>query len=497
MTSIQIFNSLTSSLDHLVSKKERHITWYTCGPTVYDASHLGHARNYVAQDVIRRILEDYFRYDVDIVMNITDIDDKIIARAQELQVPPAELTQKYEREFFRDMDRLNVRRPSMLTRVSDYIPNIITYIKQIIDNNFAYPSGGSVYFDLKAYTQKFPYGRLHRFDDSTLDEESMSGRLKDKNSDKRSQSDFALWKTSKDGEPFWDSPWGPGRPGWHIECSVMATAILGPTFDIHSGGEDLRFPHHENELAQAIAHNNTSNQWVSHFVHTGHLHIDGRKMSKSLKNFITIDEALKTYTPRQLRLLFLLHHYRATLNYSDNAMRTALDTENNIQEFLNQTRGVINSSETATWALKEIILKTRYSEVKEAITTALSTDFDTPQVFEAMNQLIKYVYSYMSQDTPNTYLVKSIRDYLTNLLTIFGLVFDQNTQNAMVPLVLDATTEFRDCIRRLLKDPHLKDAKALRGELFKLSDHYRDVILPSIGIHLDDTPTGKGVWKIT
>lgn len=496
MATISIFNTLTSSLEPLIPRSGRRIRWYTCGPTVYDAAHLGHARNYVAQDIIRRILEDYFGYDVDLTMNVTDIDDKIIARSQELQISMTDLTKRYEQEFFRDMDQLNIKRPSMLTRVSEFIPNIIVYIQKIVDNGFAYPANGSVYFDLTAYTQKFKYGRLHPFDGSELTDESMSGRLKDKNPDKRSQLDFALWKATKDGEPFWNSPWGPGRMGWHVECSVMATAILGPSFDLHSGGEDLKFPHHENELAQATAHEQNNN-WVNYFIHTGHLHIDGCKMAKSLKNFITIENALQRYTSRQLRILFLLHHYRSVLNYTPNVMKTALDTDQTIHEFLNQMRGLIDASEVAVWTPKEEFLKTKFAEIKDAVTLALQNDFDTPKVFESISQLIKHAYSYVNLYDPNVYLIRSIRDYIIHILNIFGLDYNLSVQSdSLLPGVLDSITQFRDELRKIIKNPEFTDVKSLRKELFKLSDTYRDDVLPSVGINLDDAPNGKGIWKI-
>lgn len=496
MDSVRIFDTLTAEKVDFVPEKPKQVRWYTCGPTVYDASHLGHARNYVAQDVVRRILE-YFGYDVELVMNITDIDDKIITRSRELGVSPSDLTRRYEKDFFDDMDRLGVRRPSILTRVSEYIPEIRTYIQTILDHGFAYSSNGSVYFDLTAYTQKFKYGHFHPFDPASLGNPLVSedGTDRPKNEDKRSQMDFALWKASKNGEPSWDSPWGPGRPGWHIECSAMATSILGSHFDLHSGGEDLRFPHHENEIAQATAHN-CSNNWVQYFIHTGHLHIDGCKMSKSLKNFITIEEALRTNTPRQLRLFFLLHSYRSTLNISVAAMRTAVDVESSISEFLNRTRVVIEKSDVATWSEREIELKKSFDAIKSSVDVALRDDFDVPEMFELLTRLMKLTYIYMTSEVINSYLVRSIREYMTKMLTMLGLDFDSlKSQDTLLPKVLDVTTQFRDEVRRIAKAPQT-EVKAIKKELFSLSDQYRDQDLPSIGIQLNDTADGRSVWKI-
>lgn len=486
---VRIFNSLTLSLDPLALEKAPLVKWYTCGPTVYDASHLGHARNYVAQDVIRRILETYFRYDVELVMNITDIDDKIIVRARELGVAPEELTKRYEADFFRVMDQLNVRRPTTLTRVTEYVPNIVAYIQRIIDNGFAYVApSGSVYFDLEEYVREHKYGLLRSANELVAAESD---------SDKRHVQDFALWKASKPNEPAWPSPWGPGRPGWHIECSVMATAILGPTFDLHSGGEDLRFPHHENEIAQAVAYNADGDTWVGQFLHTGHLHIEGHKMAKSLKNFITIDQALETYTPRQMRILFLIHHYRDTLNYGTDTMEIAVATDRGIQEFLANVRYVLDQTDSVQWLEKEVVLEQKFEDIRSDIALAFATDFDTPKVLDGVRQLIKLVYSYLP-GKPNTYLVRSIRDYIIDVTeNVLGLDFTLSVAPAsdLVPRVLDSVVAFRDDIKKLLKDPAMNDIRALKRELFRLSDRFRDESLPAIGVRLDDSASG-GIWKI-
>ncbi|KAJ1675212.1 cysteinyl-tRNA synthetase, partial [Spiromyces aspiralis] len=420
-----VYNSITKSKVPFIPKDGKHVSWYGCGPTVYDAAHVGHARNYVTFDILRRIMQDYFGYEVEMVMNITDIDDKIILRGRHaylleqkkkqinglsrslidecrqaliefaraglgIDVPSAEtlsdtllnpsqaakskqvedpkygmkwkdavkslngikhaeetlasgassdtrgdalalidntkdilapiLDKKYghevndpkvfrdlaaywEADFMQDMDRLNVRRPDVLTRVSEFVPEIVTFIEKIIENGYAYVAeesngdakSNSVYFDVHAFDSKpdHTYAKLEpksRGNTELLDDGE--GSLGAKLQGKRHPHHFALWKASKPGEPAWPSPWGMGRPGWHIECSVMASEILGKNIDIHSGGIDLAFPHHDNELAQSEAHFDHK-QWVNYFMHAGHLHIEGSKMSKSLKNFISIKEALK------------------------------------------------------------------------------------------------------------------------------------------------------------------------------------------------------------
>jgi cysteinyl-tRNA synthetase len=295
------------------------VNWYMCGPTVYDHSHMGHAKTYVCFDILRRIMTDYFKYDVRLCMNITDIDDKIIIRCNEQKVDFKKHARKFENEFFEDCEALNIRLPTVLTRVSEYVPEIVAFIEKIIANGFAYESNGSVYFSVKKFEAdpKHEYAKLEPSNKKNWDliKEGEGALGEEAAKDKRDERDFALWKKSKEGEPFWESPWGTGRPGWHIECSAMAGEIFDWPIDVHSGGCDLKFPHHDNELAQSEAFYGCDN-WINHFWHTGHLHIDGLKMSKSLKNFTTIKEMLKIYTAKQVRFLFLIHKWNQKMNYS-------------------------------------------------------------------------------------------------------------------------------------------------------------------------------------
>lgn len=230
----------------------QNVNWYMCGPTVYDSSHLGHARTYVGSDVIRRVMRDYFHYNINLVMNITDIDDKIIMRSIERNQPFNEFARHWENDFLNDMASLNVELPDIMTRVSEYVPEIIEYISKIVSNGYAYESNGSVYFDVESYKAGgHCYGKLepNSVNDTELAMEGEGALSSTGTTEKKNPGDFALWKKSKEGEPSWESPWGPGRPGWHIECSVMASDVLPCPMDIHSGGVDLRFPHHDNELA--------------------------------------------------------------------------------------------------------------------------------------------------------------------------------------------------------------------------------------------------------
>lgn len=416
---IELYNSLTRDKKEFVPIESNLIKWYNCGPTVYDSSHMGHARSYITFDIIRRVLQDYFHFDIFFVQNITDIDDKIIRRArqnhlfdryleelgtkskdqiqndieealksmqtkhddekdQEKKLMYAKLIENakihlanglqqsdskvfcsnfkdilsvwldqqyghqinkreifislprfYEKEFNDDMNSLNILPPDCVTRVSEYVPEIVDFIEKIVQNGYAYQSNGSVYFDTEKFANdpKHFYAKLvpEAFGDCKALSEGEGDLSVD--DEKRSPNDFALWKNSKPGEPFWSSPWGNGRPGWHIECSVMASCIIGKQMDIHSGGIDLRFPHHDNEMAQSEAFYNSGEPWVNYFLHSGHLTISGCKMSKSLKNFITIKEALKRNSARQLRIAFLMHSWKDTLDYSDNTMNDAIQFE--------------------------------------------------------------------------------------------------------------------------------------------------------------------------
>uniref|UniRef100_A0AAZ3SWI7 cysteine--tRNA ligase n=1 Tax=Oncorhynchus tshawytscha TaxID=74940 RepID=A0AAZ3SWI7_ONCTS len=527
---LRLYNSLTRTKELFVPQNGNKVSWYCCGPTVYDASHMGHARSYISFDILRRILMNYFKYDVFYCMNITDIDDKIIRRARQnylleqyrekkpaaaqvlqdvlsargpFQAKLAETTDPdkkqmlerldsavaaalgplqgaveskageadiqhlvllekakdllsdwldaqfgsqvtensifsllpkfWEGEYHNDMDALNVLPPDVLTRVSEYCPEIVDFVKKILDNDFGYESNGSVYFDTAKFatSQKHAYGKL--VPEAVGDMKALQegeGDLSvsaDQLSEKRSQNDFALWKASKPGEPSWDSPWGKGRPGWHIECSAMAGSILGESMDIHGGGFDLRFPHHDNELAQSEAYFE-NDHWVRYFLHTGHLTIAGCKMSKSLKNFITIKDALAKNTARQLRLAFLMHSWKDTLDYSSNTMESAVHYEKFLNEFFLNVKDILRAPCDITgqfekWEAAEMELNESFYERKAAVHAALCDNVDTRSTMEEMRALVTQSNTYIasrksSKLQPNRMLMKSIALYLTDMLKV-------------------------------------------------------------------------------
>uniref|UniRef100_A0A8C7NFB6 cysteine--tRNA ligase n=1 Tax=Oncorhynchus mykiss TaxID=8022 RepID=A0A8C7NFB6_ONCMY len=532
---LRLYNSLTRTKELFVPQNGNKVSWYCCGPTVYDASHMGHARSYISFDILRRILMNYFQYDVFYCMNITDIDDKIIRRARQnylleqyrekkpaaaqvlqdvlsargpFQAKLAETTDPdkkqmlerldsavaaalgplqgaveskageadiqrlvllekakdllsdwldaqfgsqvtensifsllpkfWEGEYHNDMDALNVLPPDILTRVSEYCPEIVDFVKKILDNGFGYESNGSVYFDTAKFatSQKHAYGKL--VPEAVGDMKALQegeGDLSvsaDQLSEKRSQNDFALWKASKPGEPSWDSPWGKGRPGWHIECSAMAGSILGESMDIHGGGFDLRFPHHDNELAQSEAYFE-NDHWVRYFLHTGHLTIAGCKMSKSLKNFITIKDALAKNTARQLRLAFLMHSWKDTLDYSSNTMESAVHYEKFLNEFFLNVKDILRAPCDITgqfekWEAAEMELNESFYERKAAIHAALCDNVDTRSTMEEMRVLVTQSNTYIasrksSKLQPNRMLMKSIALYLTDMLKVRESLF--------------------------------------------------------------------------
>jgi len=303
--SLQIYNTLSDRKQKFEPIKPGEVGMYVCGVTVYDMCHIGHARAYVTADVIYRHLK-YRGYDVAYIRNFTDVDDKIIKRANELGVPTQEITEKYIQEFYTDMDDLGVLRPHVEPKVTEHIPEIIKLVEKIIERGHGYEVEGDVYFDVRSFTE---YGKLSKRNLKDL----KSGARIEVDQRKRDPLDFALWKASKPGEPMWDSPWGQGRPGWHIECSAMSMKYLGDTFDIHGGGKDLVFPHHENEIAQAEAA--TGRAFCHYFFHNGFVNIDREKMSKSLGNFFTIREINKRYHPEALRYFLLTTHYRSPINF--------------------------------------------------------------------------------------------------------------------------------------------------------------------------------------
>src|SRR5512138_2833215 len=363
---IVIHDTLTGAKKELVPLEPGKIRFYACGPTVYDLSHVGHARSYVVWDVVVRHLRAR-GYEVRYVRNFTDVDDKIIKRANERGEDPVALADRFARAYVEDMDALGNLRPDVAPKVSEHVPQIVAMIEQLVAKGFAYPAAnGDVYYSVR----KFPdYGRLAR---RNLDD-LLAGARVDPGEAKRDPLDFALWKAAKPGEPAWDSPWGKGRPGWHIECSAMTLAHLGAPIDLHSGGKDLVFPHHTNEIAQsaaAVGDGRTAESFCRYWMHNGFVEIDSEKMSKSLGNFFTIRDVLARFDAEAMRLFLLGTHYRNPVNFSDGILQEA---ERRLRYFYRTLEKVDRLAAGASPA-------GRGGEIVDAARAALDDDFNAPQV---------------------------------------------------------------------------------------------------------------------
>ncbi|XP_047343945.1 probable cysteine--tRNA ligase, mitochondrial isoform X5 [Vespa velutina] len=421
-TGIKLYNPITKTKVSLILRKEGFLTWYMCGPTVYDSAHIGHAITYIRFDIIRQILSQYFNIHTLVIMGVTDIDDKIIKRAVEEGTDFKELSKFYENEFFNDLEMLNITMPHFSCRVTEYMPQIIQFIANILAKN-------------KAYVAK---------------------------DDKRSSLDFALWKAAKDKEPYWESPWGCGRPGWHIECSAMASAVFGKTIDIHSGGIDLMFPHHENEEAQSCCYHNTD-QWVNYWLHCGHLCLkDNIKMSKSLKNTISIKKFLEKYTTNDLRMLCLLSHYRNNVIYSDDVINHAVSVRNKIENFINECNnyltGKINSGN-----IDEASLIHNLHETKSIVHMALANDFNTAQAIRAILNLVDIGNKMFSQNNSTrndkgTTAVAAVSVYISNILSIFGFIKSKSlVENRKTEDIIKYFVEFRSVVRNRVLEQKQND----------------------------------------
>uniref|UniRef100_A0A674HHQ4 cysteine--tRNA ligase n=1 Tax=Taeniopygia guttata TaxID=59729 RepID=A0A674HHQ4_TAEGU len=378
---IVAYNSRSQSKEPLVLATEGVATWYSCGPTVYDHAHLGHACSYVRFDIIRRIMTRFFGIEVIMVMGITDIDDKIIKRANEMNISPIALARIYEEDFKQDMAALKVLPPTVYMRVTDNIPQIISFIETIMSSGQAYAtSQGNVYFDVKSWGRR--YGVLTAINPDTQDEAV--------DSDKRHGKDFALWKAAKPQELSWNSPWGKGRPGWHIECSTISSAVFGKQLDIHTGGIDLAFPHHENEIAQCEVYHQCE-QWGNYFLHSGHLHVKGsqEKMSKSLKNYITIKDFLKKCSSDQFRMFCLRGRYSSAIEYSEESMEDAKNRLQAISSFIRDANAYIKGQLVCD-PVREDILWERLANTKATVKAAFADDFDTSRAVAAIMDLIHH-----------------------------------------------------------------------------------------------------------
>ena len=430
------------------------VTMYVCGVNPYADAHIGHAMSYITFDVIRRYLE--FRgYKVKHVENVTDIEDNIIAHANKLGIPVRELTEKYTARYFEDMDALNILRPHVVPRATEEIPKIIEITQGLVDKGFAYATGGDVYFRVRNMPD---YGKLSR---RTLDS-MMAGARIEPGEHKEHPMDFVLWKAAKPGEPSWDSPWGKGRPGWHIECSAMSVRYLGEQVDIHGGGQDLIFPHHENEIAQTECFTGKK-PFVRYWLHNGLLQLGAEKMSKSQGNLITIREALQKYSSDGIRLFILSSYYRNPLTYSEEAMEAAEHGAERLRQTLATTGKPGGTPVDA-------------ASLRERFTAAMDDDFGTPQAIAALFDLAREINRSGEQGKDTT----ATRATLVELAGVLGLTLKAREQAA------GDAGPFIDLLIAMRK--RLREAKQ-----FQLADEVRNK-LAELGVTLEDTAQGT-VWK--
>lgn len=467
---MKLFNTLTRSKEEFIPIKDGEVKMYSCGPTVYNYFHIGNARPFIIFDTLRRYLE-YRGYKVKFVQNFTDIDDKMINKANELGITVKELADQYINEYFTDATGLGIHKATVHPRATENIDAIIKIIEKLIDNGYAYNVDGDVYYSTKKFKD---YGKLSHQPLEDLE----SGARIDINEDKRDPMDFAVWKKQKPGEPAWESPWGMGRPGWHIECSAMANKYLGNTIDIHSGGQDLIFPHHENEIAQSEAANGCS--FANYWVHNGYINIDNKKMSKSLGNFFTVRDVASEFEYEVIRFFMLSAHYRSPINFSKELMessKSALDRIYNCMEtlkFLSSTAGSAELKEDE----KDVIAS--LDEYKEKFIAAMDDDLNTADAISELFEIVSLANVKLTAESkPSKYAV----DYAYNMLKELGCVLGllQNKREEKIP----------DEVAELLEQR--KEARAQKD--WARSDEIRDK-LTELGYSVKDTRQGQQLIKL-
>ena len=466
---MKIFNTLSRRKEEFVPIEPGKVKMYVCGPTVYNFIHIGNARPMIVFDTVRRYFE-YKGYDVNYVSNFTDVDDKIIKKAIEEQVSAQEISQRYIAECKKDMAGMNVKPATKHPLATEEICGMVEMISELIDKGYAYEKNGTVYFS----TRKFKYyGKLSH---KNLDDLRSGGRslLVSGEDEKEDPLDFVLWKPKKEGEPFWKSPWSDGRPGWHIECSVMSRKYLGEQIDIHAGGEDLIFPHHENEIAQSEAAN--GKEFARYWMHNAFLNIDNRKMSKSLGNFRTVREISEQYDLQVLRFFMLSAHYRSPLNFSAELMEAS---KNGLERILNATDNLKHliasvAAEEMSAEEKEAFSKT--DAYVEEFEKAMDDDFNTADAIAAIFELVKYANTTATAESSKEYL-RGLLDRIVKLGDVLGLILDKKEE------LLDADIE------KLIEERQA----ARKAKDFARADAIRDELLEK-GIILKDTREGVQ-WK--
>lgn len=460
---MKLYNTLTRKKEEFVPMEEGKVKMYVCGPTVYNFIHIGNARPYVVFDTVRRYFE-YKGYDVTYVQNFTDVDDKIIKKANEENTTMDVIANRYIEEAFTDADGLNVKRATVHPRVTQEIENIIKMISELIEKGYAYEDNGTVYFDTKAFNE---YGKLSK---KNLDEliAGASERVQQDDA-KKNSTDFVLWKPQKPGEPKWSSPWGDGRPGWHIECSVMAKKYLGETIDIHAGGEDLIFPHHENEIAQSECCN--GKPFARYWLHNGFITVDNEKMSKSAGNFFTVRDIVAHFPYEVIRFFILNGHYRMPINFSDELMKSCQNGLERIKNCKNSLVYYIDNCKKADMTEDEEKQLAEIDKFRVQFEEAMDDDFNTADAITAIYELVRFINKSITDEVSKAFAEKEM-EMFNRLTSVLGLLEKEEEKaedpdTAMIEELIAKRTEAK-------KNKDFATADAIREELSQMGITIKD-----------------------
>ena len=466
---MKLYNTLTKKKEEFVPLQEGKVTMYVCGPTVYNFIHIGNARPMIVFDTVRRYME-YKGYEVNFVSNFTDVDDKIIKKSIEEGVSAEEVSERYIKECKKDMADMNVKPATTHPQATQEIDGMIAMIETLMEKGYAYDVNGTVYFRTRKFEE---YGKLSH---KNLDDLRSGNRslLVSGEDQKEDPLDFVLWKPKKEGEPFWVSPWGEGRPGWHIECSVMAKKYLGEEIDIHAGGEDLIFPHHENEIAQSECANGKT--FANYWMHNAFLNIDNRKMSKSLGNFFTVREISEKYDLQVLRLFMLSAQYRSPLNFSADLMEASKNSLERIRTAAEHQADCLKAAKEGEMTAEERQNQAAVEELVQKFETAMDDDFNTADAISAIFEIVRLSNSTISEASTKAY-VSYVKETMDKLCDVLGIITEKKEE------ILDSEVE----------DLIAKRQQARKDKNFALADEIRGQLL-DMGIILEDTREGVK-WK--
>ncbi|PIE02229.1 MAG: cysteine--tRNA ligase [Acidobacteria bacterium] len=481
--SLTVQNTMTNKRETFVPMEEGKVSMYACGVTVYDVCHIGHGMQAIVYDVIRNYL-NYKGYEVTYVRNYTDVDDKIIQRAKELGVSALEHSERMIQEADRDLASLGVRPADIEPKVSDHIPEIVDLIQKIIENGGAYAAGGDVYFDVKSFPQ---YGCLS----NRSSDDMQAGVRVEVNPNKRDPADFALWKKAKEGEVSWPSPWGEGRPGWHIECSALAMKYLGMEFDIHGGGRDLIFPHHENEIAQSVK--GTSKSFARYWIHNGLVKVGGRKMSKSFHNFLSIRDAVEKYYPETIRYTILSHHYSGSIDFSE---KSFYDAYHRLLYFYNTFNKIDQMAEMVSNYPEHNIPGFEMPAIKEDFIKAMDDDFSTAQALAKVGSVFKTINDLIAAKKPKMkmkiHTLLHLKETLLEVLSVLGIGTKPPKEALSDIQTYLIKSKHIDC--RHVEQVLQQREEARKEKNWSRADELRDQLL-NMGIAIMDTPQGTQ-WQV-